>query len=192
MARGCFRRAVAESVVLMMFGAVGATAQPRTADVCLRATGAARPVRPVSWPRLDMPDPVARISAEKALNEAWQLLAQEDCAAVLGRFLDSAGRPLSRYLEGLSIDAQTYLTLVVFVDGTREVACFEGVFAFTVPGSRVVRLCVDELKRTARQSPRHTAANFIHEMLHSLGLGENPPSSTEITARVLAACHREK
>jgi len=28
----------------------------------------------------------------------------------------------------------------------------------------------------------------IHEALHSLGLGEDPPSSREITARVSSAC----
>ena len=80
--------------------------------------------------------------------------------------------------------------LVVFIDGSREAVCNKGGLAFTVPGSRVVRLCVDELKRTWQQSPRHTAASFIHEMLHTLGLGENPPSSNEITQRVLAACSR--
>jgi hypothetical protein len=31
-------------------------------------------------------------------------------------------------------------------------------------------------------------AIVIHEALHTLGLGENPPSSAEITARVLASC----
>jgi len=29
---------------------------------------------------------------------------------------------------------------------------------------------------------------MIHEALHTLGLGENPPTSAEITERVLARC----
>jgi hypothetical protein len=29
---------------------------------------------------------------------------------------------------------------------------------------------------------------IIHEILHSLGLGENPPSSDEITKQVAARC----
>jgi hypothetical protein len=33
-------------------------------------------------------------------------------------------------------------------------------------------------------------AVIIHEMLHSLGLGENPPSSKEITLRVMQRCWR--
>jgi hypothetical protein len=32
-------------------------------------------------------------------------------------------------------------------------------------------------------------AYVIHEMLHSLGLGENPPSSLAITAKVMSRCH---
>jgi hypothetical protein len=151
-----------------------------------------RPNRPGSWPRLFVPDPVARHATLKALDEAWQLLAQPDCVALLAGFRDSLGRPLEQHLGSLSVDPQTYLTMLVFVDGSRERRCVEGVFAFTAPGSRVVRLCVEELKRTWQQSPRHTAASFIHEMLHSLGLGENPPSPKEITQRVLAACHRDE
>jgi hypothetical protein len=30
----------------------------------------------------------------------------------------------------------------------------------------------------------------IHEALHTLGLGENPPTSTEITSRIAARCQR--
>jgi hypothetical protein len=31
---------------------------------------------------------------------------------------------------------------------------------------------------------------IIHEELHSLGLGENPPDSKEITQQVIARCGR--
>ncbi len=48
----------------------------------------------------------------------------------------------------------------------------------------VVRVCVDEFKRTRQQDPRHTIAASIHEMLHTLGLGENPPTSNDITTTV--------
>ena len=33
-------------------------------------------------------------------------------------------------------------------------------------------------------------ATLIHEALHTLGLGENPPTSREITSRVVSRCHR--
>jgi hypothetical protein len=35
---------------------------------------------------------------------------------------------------------------------------------------------------------RYAGAVVIHEILHTLGLSENPPSSKEITDRVLARC----
>jgi hypothetical protein len=53
--------------------------------------------------------------------------------------------------------------------------------------SRVVRLCPAFKKLQSDVS--HAATIVIHEELHSLGLGENPPSSLEITARVVARCH---
>jgi hypothetical protein len=59
---------------------------------------------------------------------------------------------------------------------------------FTAPGSRVVRVCVEEFKRINTQKPDYVVATLIHEILHTLGLRENPPSSREITARVLARC----
>jgi hypothetical protein len=41
--------------------------------------------------------------------------------------------------------------------------------------------------RTASE-PAYGEAAIIHETHHSLGLGENPPTWQEITARVLDAC----
>ena len=143
-----------------------------------------------AWPRLQVFDLVAQVGAREALDEAWALLAQPECVTLLATFHDASNTPLAHRLAQLSLDPQTYLTTVMFVDGSRETQCTEGVFAFTSPGSRVVRLCAGELKRLPRFGPRQTAARIIHEMLHTLGLGEDPPSSKEITQRVLAACHR--
>jgi hypothetical protein len=150
------------------------------------------PVKPGNWPRLQLADPVARQSARQALDHAWQRLGQPECRAVLNGFRDPSGRPLEHRLATLSVDVQTYLTMLVFIDGTRETPCRTGVLAFTTPGSRVIRICVDQLKQAWQQSPDHTIANFIHEMLHTLGLSENPPSSAAITSRVLAACFRRR
>ena len=40
----------------------------------------------------------------------------------------------------------------------------------------------------AEPKPFYAEAVIIHETLHSLGLGENPPSSQAITHRVLQQC----
>ena len=88
----------------------------------------------------------------------------------------------------MAVDIHVYLTMVTFIDDTRHRLCVSGVLAFTAPGSRVVRVCVEELNRINAQQPDYVVASLIHEILHTLGLGENPPSSREITARVLARC----
>jgi hypothetical protein len=158
------------------------------------APGGAAPSSPSAapggWTRLRIPDPLGQLAARSALDLAWERLGQADCAGVASAFTDRAGRPLDDRLRALEVDLQTYLTMVIFIDGSRETPCRSGVVAFTTPGGRVVRVCIDELKRTWQQDPEHTVASFIHEMLHTLGLDENPPSSAEITRRVVAGCRR--
>jgi hypothetical protein len=146
---------------------------------------------PASWPRLHLPDPVGSYVARQALGLAWERLARIDCADLLNAFRDRAGRPLAERLRELAVDRQTYLTMVVFIDGSRETPCVKGSVAFTAPGSRVVRICVEEFKRTWQASPEQVVSRIIHEMLHTLGLGEDPPSSAEITRTVLSSCGRQ-
>ena len=75
---------------------------------------------PGTWPRLQLPDPVGSNVARKALDLAWERLARIDCADVLNTFMDRAGRPLDERLRELAVDRQTYLTMVVFIDGSRD------------------------------------------------------------------------
>jgi hypothetical protein len=181
-------------IVLVAVGASSQAQGPATAGSLTPAgTGASTPEsprasRPVNWPRLHLPDPVSYRVARQTLDLAWERLARINCADLLNAFVDRAGRPLNERLRELAVDRQTYLTMIIFVDGSREMPCIKGSFAYTTPGSRVVRLCVEELKRTWQTSPEHAVSRVIHEMLHTLGLGEDPPSSAEITQRVLAGC----
>jgi hypothetical protein len=64
------------------------------------------------------------------------------------------------------------------------------ILAATEPGSRVIRVCPRRFRERQLQSPGFAAALIIHEELHSLGLGENPPDSKEITQQVIARCGR--
>jgi hypothetical protein len=52
----------------------------------------------------------------------------------------------------------------------------------------LVYVCPARFLDTFRKNPGLAEAYLIHEMLHSLGLGENPPSSREITERVIDRC----
>jgi hypothetical protein len=60
--------------------------------------------------------------------------------------------------------------------------------AATERGSRVVFICPVRFVEIERGNPEYAEATLIHELLHSLGLGENPPRSREITQRVLSRC----
>lgn len=143
-----------------------------------------------AWPRVHIPDPLAAQGLRAALDRAWTVLADPQCSRVLRDFSDQAGQSLESRLASVRVPVQQYLTQLVFIDDSRSRTCVTGIIGFTQPGSRVVRVCVDEFKRTWRQDQQHTVAALIHEMLHTLGLGENPPSPHEITKRVRSACGR--
>ena len=66
----------------------------------------------------------------------------------------------------------------------------QGNLAVTEPGSRVVFICPTAFVEAVSGKPEQAEATLIHEMLHSLGLGENPPRSRDITERVLFRCDR--
>jgi hypothetical protein len=104
-------------------------------------------------------------------------------------FRNGNGSTLADQLASLGVDIQTYFAMITFID-TRHRVCEGGAVLFTNPGSRVVRVCIDELKRLKGNEP-NIVALFIHEILHTLGLEENPPSPREITSRVLARCGRK-
>jgi hypothetical protein len=125
-----------------------------------------------------------------AVMGARRRLEQPECQRLFSEFSDSSGRPLQESLDALGQTGAGYLAWVVFADGSAKAHCKAGgSFAFTAPGSRVVYVCGAQLKDAADQNLAKAEIVLIHEMLHTLGLGENPPSSEEITARVVARCH---
>jgi peptidoglycan hydrolase-like protein with peptidoglycan-binding domain len=125
-----------------------------------------------------------------ALQGAARRLSRPGCARLLGEFSDLAGRPLQENLDKLGYDAPTYLSIVVFADGSVDARCQDPEkLALTKPGSRVVFVC-PQFREAQWQKPNRAEAVLIHEALHTLGLGENPPSSGTITERVIARCGR--
>lgn len=131
----------------------------------------------------------ARLAVSQALDSAAARLGRPDCAAILDEFEDVRGRSLQDNLTALSIDAPAYLSTVLFYDGETDPGCArQEVVAVAVPGIRIVKICRGFFRRW-KLRPDEAEATLIHEALHTLGLGENPPSSREITARVLKRCH---
>jgi hypothetical protein len=171
------------TVFWALLAAADARAQAEASDEDTRVTDTR-----AGWPRVHIPDPVAADALRTALDRAWTSLRDPDCARVLTVFSDRAGQPLQARLATSGIGVEEHLTRIVFIDNTREQRCRTGIVAFTEPGTYVVRVCVEEFKRTWQQDQRHITAALIHETLHTLGLGENPPTSSEITTTVLEMC----
>ena len=82
------------------------------------------------------------------------------------------------------------LQSVYFYDGAHRRGCQrQRTLAVTEPGSVVVHVC-PQFVRSQRQDPDQAPIAIIHELLHTLGLGENPPSSEAITRHVGNRCGR--
>jgi hypothetical protein len=129
-----------------------------------------------------------RFAVAQALSGATRQLEHVECQALLDEFQDASGRPLRANLESVGLGAPEYLRGGIFFYEAPERACGTANLAVTRPGSRAVLVCGSRFARGLKRNSRHAEAILIHEMLHSLGLGENPPSSDHITARVEARC----
>ena len=124
-----------------------------------------------------------------AVRGARQRLEQPACRGLFAEFSDASGRTLQENLDALGETGGTYLARILFVDGSDRPRCGgDEAYAFTKPGSRVVYVCGRAFKYLASRDPVRAQAIVIHEALHTLGLGENPPTSAEITASVIARC----
>jgi hypothetical protein len=124
-------------------------------------------------------------SVTRALEGAHERLGRPECRKLFTDFVDLEGRPLQQRLDALSLDGQQFLRYVGFYEGYGHKRCGQArVLAFTQPGSLAIRVCPD----VARRDQETVELILIHEMLHSLGLGEKPPSSAEITDQVTRRC----
>ena len=78
---------------------------------------------------------------------------------------------------------------LLFLDGASHPHCRRGtVAAFTAPGWRVVYVCPATFQRHLKGRPEEAETVIIHEVLHTLGLGENPPAPRDIEVKVHARC----
>jgi hypothetical protein len=130
-------------------------------------------------------DGAVAAAVERAARGARQRLERASCARLVDEFRTAAGRPLRDVLAELDASPPEALSRVIFRDDGAAAACGGSVAAFTAPGSRVVFVC----------GPRFAAVDrgraeliVIHELLHTLGLGERPPRSSAIDRAVAARC----
>lgn len=129
------------------------------------------------------------VAVVRALGGAQRKLRDAECAGLLTEFKDREGRALQDNLAPFEVAPHDYLVQLIIKDGggdrTGGRLCRSGAAAVTVPGSRVVYICGGSFRDQAAGLRENT---LIHEMLHTLGLGENPPTSTQINARVRQRC----
>ena len=128
-----------------------------------------------------------RYAVARAIRGASDQLADTRCQALLDEFADATGRSLRSVLAAHGLAVSDYMRQVFFYDAP-EWACRGANLAVTKPGNRAIFVCGARFQREMSKNSRNAEAIVIHEVLHSLGLGENPPSSDHITARVRALC----
>jgi hypothetical protein len=126
---------------------------------------------------------------ENARRRAVEKLETQECRRVLDDFEGESTRSLAGSLAATRLTAAEFFARLEFRDGRWDDTCQRSrVEAFTrVSGSRVW-VC-PRWSLGPGGADAGTGANaLIHEMLHALGLGEDPPTSLEINRRVRARC----
>jgi hypothetical protein len=155
--------------------------------------GSAGAGRPAIDPQVRLEDPRDGVTVTQAVLGALDRLEDARCRALFSEFMEPSGRRLQEVLDAGGETAQSRLRSLLFYDGSRlsRSSCRPpSPMAFTVPGSRVIFVCGRELRSAAERSRALADAVIIHELLHSVGLGENPPAPKAITDAVLARCAR--
>jgi hypothetical protein len=124
----------------------------------------------------------------QARTRALGLLEKEECRKVFSDFRDAEGRTLQEKLDALGQTPAEYLGAVHFLNGELQPLCRRSTVQMTTSGkSRYVYVCPQFLQFQDRR-PELGPMIVIHEALHTLGLGENPPTPMEITQRVAERC----
>jgi hypothetical protein len=126
---------------------------------------------------------------ETALASATEKLASPACRLVLSDFRDASGVTLAEKLSEAGLSAPEFLARLDYRDGRNAGICHRRHFdAFTAVGGSTVWTCPGGSLSLGGENTRGGANTLIHEMLHALGLDENPPTSQEINRRVRERC----
>ena len=127
---------------------------------------------------------------ERAIEGAMRRLETPGCQQLLGEFADPSGVALRERLDRTNLTALEFMATLHFLDGSDMAQCRSrtDLAAFTAPGNRVIFVCGTQFAASFADKPKAAEILIIHEVLHAVGLGENPPSSAEITARVTRRC----
>jgi hypothetical protein len=127
---------------------------------------------------------------EAARQGARARLRNPECRKLLADFGDAEGRPLEQRLAAFAVPPDEFLARLPLLDGSGRPLCQDGRSQLlTTAGVPRVFVCKSYLKAVYQERVM-AEVYLIHELLHTLGLGENPPSSQEITRQVVRRCAR--
>jgi hypothetical protein len=130
-----------------------------------------------------------RLAVRRAVEGAAARLARPGCQKLFADFTDEDGQRLSTTLAASGKSPTEAFSVLRFFDDGEAPQCGAGTtLAFTQRGSRLIRVCGPQFRERFQQNRTTTEIVVIHEFLHSLGLGENPPSSQAITEQVVVRC----
>ena len=139
---------------------------------------------------IDSPYPMLRRQLQRAISGAAKRLSRCECQTIFRDFRDDSGRSLDSRLDALQQSPAHYLSSLRFVDSRDSASCGGNsqIAAFTARGSHVIHICGARFESKFLHDPLTSEVVIIHELLHALGLGENPPTESEITHQIFARC----
>jgi hypothetical protein len=128
------------------------------------------------------------MSAATARRGAQARLRSPECRKLLVDFTDAGGRPLEERLAAFAVAPEEFLATLPLLDGSARPLCQANrSHLLTTAGVPRVFVCPSYLKAVYQERVM-AEVYLIHELLHTLGLGENPPTSQEITRQVVRRC----
>jgi hypothetical protein len=169
--------------------------------VALHANGCDRAqADPVGYQETDSQTPrvigfsdfLVRATVSGGVEGATKRLRRPRCAQVLADFTDRSGQSLAATLAATGRSPTEAFSRLQFADDSSSPQCERDFqrLAFTQVGSSVIHVCGlrFRLRDWSVRKRMTVEILFIHEFLHTLGLGENPPTSDAITRQVAIRC----
>ncbi|HXY40060.1 MAG TPA: hypothetical protein VEQ10_10330 [Vicinamibacteria bacterium] len=142
----------------------------------------------------DVPWPLPAFTAgvvKRSFRLALARLESPGCQAIFRDFTDREGRTLAANLERLGDSPGEHLRRLRWLNGLDHPRCQDpNVLLVTQVGGRDVYVCPRQFTALAEREPGKAAGLILHEQLHTLGLGEDPPTSEQISLQVWARCGR--
>jgi len=149
-------------------------------------TGRASAETPILFPFVEGD---TQFAVRRAAEGAADRLARHACQGLFDHFTNPSGQRLSTVLAAKGKSPAEAFGLLRFADESAAPQCRTGhTLAFTHVGSPLIRVCGLQFRDRFAWDRRTAEVILIHEFLHALGLGENPPTSSEITKQVAARC----